>query len=171
MINGEKVAIDPKQLKQQFQKVVTRYSLDTGAKSDAIADFLTSSERESVTAAEFAARFGSGILTADAFEAAAIAYAKERAALPVPRHSQLSRVPKPSLLRRSPGIASTPGIPFEWHNSSGLDNKPFSRAPRLDDPLEPFVYGRKAHAARKAAAAAEKAHNSPATSKAKVAAH
>ena len=120
---------------------------------------------------QFAARFGSGILTADAFEAAAIAYAKERAALPVPRHSQLSRVPKPSLLRRSPGIAATPGIPFEWHNSSGLDNKPFSRAPRLDDPLEPFVYGRKAHAARKAAAAAEKAHNSPAASKAKVAAH
>ena len=57
-INGEKVAIDPKHLKQQFQKVVTRYSLDRGSKSDAIADFLTSSEKESVTAEEFAERFG-----------------------------------------------------------------------------------------------------------------
>ena len=58
MIGGKQVALDPKELKRRFHEVVTRYNLMEGPKSDAIADFLTSGAASSVSAAEFAERFG-----------------------------------------------------------------------------------------------------------------
>ena len=76
----------------------------------------TSAAAADVASSAFSSHFGPGMLTRESFEAAQHQYALERAALPVPRHSQLSRVPKPSLLRRVPSIAATPGIPFEWHS-------------------------------------------------------
>ena len=57
-LNGERVAIDPGKLKKDFGKVVAKYKFDKGPQQDAIADFLTSGEASSVTAKEFAERFG-----------------------------------------------------------------------------------------------------------------
>lgn len=88
------------------------------------------------------ANFGPGPLTRETFEAAQRQYALERAALPVPRHSQLSRVPKPSLLRRVPAIAATPGIPFEWHSGPLPKTGLFAVSPRLDASLGPPPHGR-----------------------------
>ena len=57
-LNGERVAIDPGKLKKDFARIVQKYRLDSGPKADAVADFLTSGEASSVSASEFAQRFG-----------------------------------------------------------------------------------------------------------------
>ena len=107
-------------------------------------------------------QFGEGPLTTDMFRSAQEAYMLEQANQPVPRHAQLSRVPKPSLLRRSPAIAATPGIPFSWHPGPPLAVGPiiglFARSPRLDEPLDydprnPIVRHRKTDPNADAAAA------------------
>lgn len=85
-------------------------------------------------------RFGTGSLTREMFERAQAAYQLEVANRPIPRHSQLSRVPKPSLLRRCPEINATPGVPFTWHRGPPVAVGPisglFARSPRLDEPLD-----------------------------------
>ena len=53
--NGKDIAIEPGQLKAQFMSLVRKHGL--GAKSDEIADFITSQER-AVSCADFAMRFG-----------------------------------------------------------------------------------------------------------------
>ena len=80
--------------------------------------------------------FGPGPLTQEKFETAQAAYELQQAQLPVPRHSQLSRVPKPSLLRRVPAIKASPGVPFEWHSGPLPRTGLFAPSPRLDEPLE-----------------------------------
>lgn len=57
-LNGRKVAVDPGKLKKQFEAIVKKYDLNSGPKSDDIADFLTSGEAGSVSSTEFAERFG-----------------------------------------------------------------------------------------------------------------
>ena len=52
------MAIDPGKLKKQFEAIVRKYNFADGPRSDAIADFLTSGESSTVTASEFAVRFG-----------------------------------------------------------------------------------------------------------------
>lgn len=57
-LNGRRVAVDPGTLKTKFEAIVKKYDLNSGPKSDGIADFLTSDEAGSVSSTEFAERFG-----------------------------------------------------------------------------------------------------------------
>eukprot|EP00324_Dicrateria_rotunda_P004860 CAMPEP_0206155604 /NCGR_PEP_ID=MMETSP1474-20131121/2231_1 /ASSEMBLY_ACC=CAM_ASM_001110 /TAXON_ID=97495 /ORGANISM="Imantonia sp., Strain RCC918" /LENGTH=196 /DNA_ID=CAMNT_0053554311 /DNA_START=71 /DNA_END=662 /DNA_ORIENTATION=- len=66
-LNGRSVAIDPKKLKVEFERIVKHYKLDTGEKADAIADFLCNGEAQSVSTEEFATRFGTSVEDASSF--------------------------------------------------------------------------------------------------------
>ena len=55
-LKGQDVAIDPKKLKVEFEKVVARYGLNDGDKADGIADLLCSGEQTTVSASQFAER-------------------------------------------------------------------------------------------------------------------
>jgi hypothetical protein len=83
-----------------------------------------------------------GALTLDKFAAAQAAYEQQKASMAVPRRSQLSRVPKPSLLRRSPAIAATPGVPFSWYSGGANPDLEglFMRSERLDAPMDASAY-------------------------------
>ena len=68
-LNGRGVAMDSAQLKARFMAVVQKYGFDSGAKLDAIADYMTTrepGEDAMVTCAAFAARLGTSEEEADA---------------------------------------------------------------------------------------------------------
>ena len=83
-----------------------------------------------------------GPLTQDNYAAAQAALAARALALAAHRQNaqlKLKRVPKPSLLRRSPRIRSQPGVDLEWYSGppvGGMSRGLFSRCPNLDTPLE-----------------------------------
>ena len=71
-LTGRSTAVDrdPAQLKAHFMAVVQKYGFDRSAKSDEVADYMTSrepGESAAVTCAAFAARFGTSEEEADAF--------------------------------------------------------------------------------------------------------
>ena len=65
--NGQNVAIEPGKLKKKFHSVVQKYGFADGARSDEIADFMTSGESRSVSSKEFAERFGTSVEDGEAF--------------------------------------------------------------------------------------------------------
>lgn len=71
-LTGRSTAVDrdPAQLKAHFMAVVQKYGFNRGAKSDEVADYMTSrepGESAAVTCAAFAARLGTSEEEADAF--------------------------------------------------------------------------------------------------------
>lgn len=66
-LNGKSVAMEPGLMKKQFEAIVKKYRFTDGPKSDAIADFLTSGASTSVSAEQFAERFGTTEDDASAF--------------------------------------------------------------------------------------------------------
>ena len=67
---GSGIAMDSAQLKARFMAVVQKYGFDSGAKMDAIADYMTTrepGEDAMVTCTAFAARLGTSEEEADAF--------------------------------------------------------------------------------------------------------
>lgn len=69
-LNSRGIAMDSAQLKARFMAVVQKYGFDSGAKSDAIAEYMTTrepGEDAMVTCAAFAARLGTSEEEADAF--------------------------------------------------------------------------------------------------------
>ena len=67
-LNIRSVTIEPAQLKAQFMAIVQRYGFDRGAKSDEVAEYMTSRETSAtITCAAFSDRFGTSEEEADAF--------------------------------------------------------------------------------------------------------
>ncbi len=66
-LGGKRVAIDPAALKSRFTAVVAKYGFDKGSRSDEIADFMTSAEVSTISAAQFAARFSTSDEDAEVF--------------------------------------------------------------------------------------------------------
>ena len=66
-------------------------------------------------------------LTQESYDAAQAAYQLELLRAPATKHANLSRVPRPSLLRRSPAIRSQKGVEQMFYVGAQMPNSLFSR--------------------------------------------
>ena len=110
-LTGRSTAVDrdPAQLKAHFMAVVQKYGFNRGAKSDEVADYMTSrepGESAAVTCAAFAARLGTSEEEADAFLAwLNVGFACKERHLAQEGHPHLNLAQEPS---HAPSLRTTP---------------------------------------------------------------